>query len=163
AGVGVQVTAASLRLAWARASDAPADEWAAIGGVVEKLARQRTEAVEPAVLRAEWLAGRGDFAGAERALRDELATRPGDPRLYDAVRDDAGRMRALAGLAARDGQDLASRKALYALALRGDDAAARARWRDELRRAEGPTGKSAAVLEALREAAGAAAAPGRAL
>jgi tetratricopeptide (TPR) repeat protein len=238
AGLGVQVTAANLRLAWARVSDAPDAEWAAIGTALDKLRRQHPGSVEPAVLRADLLAARGDFPGAERALRGELAARPGDSRLwsvlvaiaargrgtlaaaqvasegqlaagdsvelrlararlwvddvqpgrerrlaelealpaatgdadrtrllagladlYAAVRDDAGRVRCLAALAGQDGSNLAARRLLFASVLRGDDPSARARWRDELRRAEGPAGKSAAVLEALNDATVASAPP----
>jgi tetratricopeptide (TPR) repeat protein len=231
AGLGVQITLASLRLSWARVSDAPDDEWTAIGTALDKLWQQHPESVEPPILRAEWLAARGDFVGAERQLRGELAGRPGDPRLwsalaglvarsrgtlaaaqvvseghlaagdsvelrlararlwvddiqpgrerrlsqladlpatagdaertrllaglaelFDMIRHDSGRMQCLATLAAQDGTDLASRRALYALGLRGDDLTVRAKWREELRRAEGPSGKSAAVIEALNAA-----------
>src|SRR5258708_40024021 len=79
------------------------------------------------------------------------------------MRDDAGRTRMLTELAARDSQDVALRKALYAIALRDDDAGVRARWREELKPAEGPNGKSAVILDALHEARGGATVPDRKL
>ncbi|HKB01460.1 MAG TPA: tetratricopeptide repeat protein, partial [Gemmataceae bacterium] len=72
--------------------------------------------------------------------------------VYALIRNDSGQVRVLTELASRIGQDLAVRKTLYTLALRGPDQALRARWRDEITRLEGPTGKSAAVLEALSDA-----------
>lgn len=242
AGLGVHLAWLSLRVAWARTSDAAATEWQAIAAVVTKLRAQHPESVEPAAMAAEVFAARGDFAGAEKLLRADVNARPGDPRrwaalasivgrsrgtlaavgavsegqlaagesvelrlargrawaddpqpgrerrlallealpatagdaerlrllsgladLYDVVHDDVGRMRVLAELVARDGHDLASRRVLCGLALRGDDPALRDRWRDELVRAEGPSGRSAAVLDAFSEARRGAAVPDRKL
>jgi len=124
----------------------------AAGESVElRLARARLWADDVQPGRERRLAQLEDLpATASDAERARLLA--GLAELYAAVGDDSGRMRCLSALAGRDGADLPSRRALYAMALRGDDAAARGRWRDELRRAEGPAGNSAAVLEALHAA-----------
>lgn len=241
AGLGVQMSWVSLRLAWARAAQAPDDEWKAIGTLIGKLREQHPEAVEPVALLAEWRAARGDFAGAEKVLREATAARPGDSRLWSAlagllargrgtlaaaaavsqgqlaagesvelrlarartwaddlqpgreqriaqleslpssagdaervalfsgladvyatVGDDAGRTRVLAELAERDRQDRRTRAALYELALKAPDPTVRNRWREELQRADGPTGKLAALADALHAVQGEAE-PDRAL
>ena len=75
----------------------------------------------------------------------------GMAELYAGIRDAAGSMRMLTELASRNTRDLDSRKALYALALDGDDEKARTQWRDEIRRLEGTAGRSVAILDALHE------------
>ncbi|HEX3152429.1 MAG TPA: tetratricopeptide repeat protein [Gemmataceae bacterium] len=233
AGIGVQLTYASLRISWARSSEAPDEEWKAIGVFLTKLGDAHRDSVEPIILRAEWLAARGDFAGAEKLLESETVSRPGDVRLwsalagmagrargtlavavvlgrgqlaagdsielrlararawaddiqprrerrlaslealpptagdadrarlmsgladvYAAIRVDAGRKRVLGQLASMNAQDIEVRKELFARALRGDDSSVRKRWQNELQRAEGPTGKSVVILEALQELGG---------
>jgi tetratricopeptide (TPR) repeat protein len=228
AGVGVQTTYASLRLAWARLAEPSADEWMAIGSFIRKVRAAHKEALDPVVVEAEWLAARGDFAAAEKVLRDAVRARAGDTRLwsalagmvsrgrgtlaaadvlaeaqlaagdavelrlarariwaddlqpgrtgrlarledlpltagdaervalcgglaelYAAIRDDSGQMRMLTQLAGHNPQDLSVRKTIYALALRGDDTALQLRWRDELKRVEGPAGQSFEILDAL--------------
>ena len=74
-------------------SDAPDDEWKAIEAFLAKLREQNRLAAEPAVLQAEWLAARGDLAGAEELLRAETAARPGDCRLWVALSDVVNRRR----------------------------------------------------------------------
>ncbi|MBO0699955.1 MAG: tetratricopeptide repeat protein, partial [Zavarzinella sp.] len=71
AGVGVQTTYASLRLSWAELSQPPAEEWTAIGAYLAKLREQNPQALDPVVVEADWRAARGDFAAAEKALREE--------------------------------------------------------------------------------------------
>jgi cellulose synthase operon protein C len=236
AGLGVHVTFLSLRIAAARLSDAPAQEWTAIAGQLTKVRSQHPLAVEPIVLTAEALAARGDFAAAEKVLRDattrqphdarlwaalaactgrgqgtlaaaavvsegqlatsdtvdmrlararvwaedsqpgraqrvarleELPTSAGDPErvqllagladTYSLIRDDAGRKRVLEAIAAKLPADVGTRAALLALSLKDGDAAAQARWRDELKRLDA-TGRTGAVVEALhlvRKSAGA--------
>jgi cellulose synthase operon protein C len=85
AGLGVKLTAFSLRMAAARQGNASADEWKAIGTALSKLREENRSAVEPVVLLAELSAGQGDFATAIKTLREETAARPGDPRLWSAL------------------------------------------------------------------------------
>ena len=245
AGLGVQVT---LRQPAAVVGPRVGRPGRRVGGdrgtASTSSGEQHPGSVEPAVLRAEWLAARGDFAGAERLLREQKAGRPGDLRLLvcpgghrrpgpgdvrgrpgrepgtargrrvgrvaagprprlgrrlsagpraaagptrraarrppatptvpgcwpdsptctRSIRDDAGRMRVLAELAEprRTGRGLAEGPVRPGPARRRPGGADR--WRDELSRAEGPAGKSAAVLEALqRGPAAAAAVPDRKL
>ncbi len=72
--------------------------------------------------------------------------------IYSEIHDDVGRFRILTATASHDRQNLDTRKTLYTLALRGDNDANRAHWRDEIRRIEGPDGRSVAVLDALHQA-----------
>src|SRR5262245_8567226 len=227
-GLGVQVTYGQLRLSWARVSVAPAEEWTAIGTYLSKLREQHALAIEPVVLTSEWLAARGDFAGAIKVLREETTHRPGDPRLWSALagalgrsrgtlaaaeaigegqlaagdsielrlarariwaddlqpgrerriarleelsqsagdaertrllaglaeiyaglREDEGQRRVVSDLAAGNPQDVSSRRALYSVALKAGDAAAQARWRDEIRRVEGAGAKPVELLDGL--------------
>lgn len=236
AGLGVQVTSVRLRLAWARMTDAPAKEWKEIGDSLARFREQYRLAIEPVVLTAEWLAARGEFSQAIKLLRDEVAARPGDPRLwivlaefagrgqgtlagadavaagqlaagesielrlararlfaddvqpgrerriarleelstmasdvdrarllcalaeiYAGLHDEAGLKRMLTETAARNTNDQSSRRQLFVLALETADVAAQARWRDEVRRVEGPDGKSTALLEAIHAARSASA------
>ena len=98
AGLGVKLSYTTLRLSWARVADGAAEEWKAIGAAVDRLRQDFPETVEPEMLRAEWLAARGDFAEAEKQLREAVTARPGDPRLWSA----------LAGMAARGRGTLAA-------------------------------------------------------
>ena len=106
AGVGVQVTYAQLRLSWARVAGVPPEEWAAIGTFLTTVREQNKLAVEPVVVLAEWRAARDDFDGALQLLRDEIATRPDDPRLWTALAAtlDRGRGTLAAGEALGQGQ-----------------------------------------------------------
>lgn len=129
----------------------------AAGESVElRLARARAWADDLQPGRDRRLATLEDLPpGAGDAERTRLLT--GLAELYVVIHDEAGQKRVRTVLAALSGQDVESRKVLYALALRGGDAAGQARWRDELRKAEGPAGQSVAVLDALHALAGATA------
>ena len=91
AGVGVHVTLLSLRIATARLSDAPAPEWTSIAGQLAKVRAAYPSAVEPVVLTAEAMAARGDFAAADKVLRDATAKQPHDARLWSALAACASR------------------------------------------------------------------------
>ncbi len=230
AGLGVKCTALSLRMTAAKIGNASADEWKAIAAAIARLREENKSAIEPAILSAERWAAQGNFAAAAKTLREEVAVRPGDPRLWSALaaivcrgqgvfaateiigegklaagdsidlrlarariwaddflpgrsqrlaqleqlspttgdadrarllnglaeiyavtHDDAGRLRVLTALAGQDRQNLELRKTLYALALRGNRELERTHWRDEIRRIEGPNGRSVAVLDALQQ------------
>ena len=135
----------------------------AAGDAIElRLARARVWADDAQPGRGRRLARLEDLPPtATDAERTRLLT--GLAELYAAVRDDAGRVRVLTELAARNGQDVECRKALYGLALKGGEPATRARWCDELRRVEGPTGRSVALAEALHEVRTGAVVPDRKL
>ena len=85
AGVGVHATLLSLRIAAARLTDAPAPEWSSIAGQLAKVRAAYPLAVEPIVLTAEAMAARGDFAAAEKVLRDATNKQPHDARLWAAL------------------------------------------------------------------------------
>lgn len=91
AGVGVHATLMSLRIASARLMDAPAQEWQTLAGQLAKLREQYPQAVEPVVLAAEALAGKGDFPAAAKVLRDALAKQPDEARLWSALVAVVGR------------------------------------------------------------------------
>jgi cellulose synthase operon protein C len=141
AGIGVQLTYAALRISWARSSDAPDDEWKAIGVFLTSLGKTYRDSVEPIILRAEWLAARGDFGAAEKLLQSESASRPGDVRLWSA----------LAAMASRGRGTLASAEVLNRGQLAVGDSIdfrlARARaWADDI---QPGSGSRLATLEQL--------------
>lgn len=84
AGIGVQLTLASLRLRAARGAGS-SEEWKSIDESLLKIQAENPHAAEPAVLIAEAFAARGNFAAAEKELRKATAARPGDPRLWSAL------------------------------------------------------------------------------
>jgi len=146
AGLGVLIAYGQLRLSWARVSVAPAEEWQAIGTFLAKLREEHSLAIEPVALSADWLAARGDFAGAIKLLRDETTRRPGDPRLWSA----------LAGMLARCRGTLAAAEAIGEGQLAAGESVelrlARARiWADDMQPGRE---RRIARLEELSQAAG---------
>lgn len=119
----------------------------AVGDSVElKLARARLWMDDPFAGRTQRLAEleRTGYSEAE-----QLRLLRGLFDIYQQLGDDAGQLRIGQQLLARQPQQLSLCKALYALALKVGDAGGQNRWRQEIRKLEGATGRSHVILEGL--------------